>query len=361
MLLNEDSHVREKKKKKTGLVANVRWRAVPMSSVRSHGSFLPLPDGPTPEGGPRTLGRASLFRQDTAKWRLLRQGRVTGSSVAAALGLGAFEAEVGADDVVASLDDVYDLSDDEEPPLPSPGQRSAMAARLAWGKHQEAVGVLAAVRHFGGSKKKLVAEAGLCVAGAPSLRELAGAWATTATDDAIKDVCEGLGRRAEPSPEADVPVAASPDGFVFDANSCAVLEVKSVSPFVEKRRGHLAWKDRGPWTRLSPSVIPQVQLEIYCAGPAVTKAIVLSVSATKGATLFHVHRDDAYISDMLKKVSLRSTPRGSSKSSEEKREDNSFESFLDWTNRIAATATSTRLANVHRPHEPGAYFLDGDA
>jgi hypothetical protein len=38
--------------------------------------------------------------------------------------------------------------------------------------------------------------------------------------------------------------------------------------------------------------IPQLQLHILCAGPSCTGAVLVSLSATKGAKLFRIKRDD---------------------------------------------------------------------
>ena len=46
--------------------------------------------------------------------------------------------------------------------------------------------------------------------------------------------------------------------------------------------------------------MPQVMLEIHCAGPLCGGALIASVSATKGAVFFRVPRDDAYIAEMLR-------------------------------------------------------------
>ena len=55
--------------------------------------------------------------------------------------------------------------------------------------------------------------------------------------------------------------------------------------------------DRGPHDNLAPWIVPQVMLEIYCAGAR--GAILVSTSATRGAVFMRVERDDAYIASML--------------------------------------------------------------
>ena len=73
---------------------------------------------------------------------------------------------------------------------------------------------------------------------------------------------------------------------------------KSVAPFV-RASGNKTMElyDRGPHDNLAPWIIPQVMLEIYCAGAR--GAILVSTSATRGAVLMRVERDEAYIASML--------------------------------------------------------------
>ena len=121
-------------------------------------------------------------------------------------------------------------------------------------------------------------------------------------------------------------VGASPDGLLRYANgSVAVVEVKNHAPFaggrsfgqsrggghggrggsssggsgVESyggggggRGGAFFMADRGPVESIGPWHLPQLQLEMLCAGVRCRSAIFGSFSATKGANLFLVPRDD---------------------------------------------------------------------
>ena len=89
-----------------------------------------------------------------------------------------------------------------------------------------------------------------------------------------------------------------------------VLEVKCHSPFVDAaqlryrgggggQKGTLGISDRGPALTVAPWHVPQLMLHILCAGPACTGAVLVSLSATKGATLFRLRRDDDFIFQML--------------------------------------------------------------
>ena len=52
-------------------------------------------------------------------------------------------------------------------------------------------------------------------------------------------------------------------------------------------------------TPITTRPLSQLQLHILCAGPSCTGAVLVSQSATKGATLFRVARDDEFILQML--------------------------------------------------------------
>mmetsp|Transcript_49457 Transcript_49457/g.84586 ORF Transcript_49457/g.84586 Transcript_49457/m.84586 type:complete len:600 (+) Transcript_49457:640-2439(+) len=112
-------------------------------------------------------------------------------------------------------------------------------------------------------------------------------------------------------------VGASPDGLIkFSNGSVVVVEVKNHSPFREARSGGggrgrgrggrgsakttFEVNDLGPMTAIGAWHIPQLQLEMLCAGPTCRSALFASASATKGANLFLVQRDDAYIAEMMR-------------------------------------------------------------
>ena len=308
-----------------GSVANVHWRAIPARALRSHPLYLGLPPARDVCQGAADLARAALFRQDSWRWDALHAGRLTGSRVAAVCGL--LESDAAATLRIPKslaghgravraashlrerpdaslLEAVFragDYDDDEDAgewrkidDLPyaydwagSPdagGRRcgDAMAARLAWGKTQEGIGMLAAVNALDGA----VAETGLLCAEAPgAVDRLAERWP-------VKP------RSIKPAPRK-CPVGASPDGLVvYGDGALDVLEVKSVAPFV-RASGNKTMElyDRGPHDNLAPWIVPQVMLEIYCAGAR--GAILVSTSATRGAVFMRVERDEAYIASML--------------------------------------------------------------
>ena len=60
------------------------WRAIPLETVRAHPCYESLPPARDVVRGAPVLARAALLRQDTWRWDLLHEGRLTGSRVAAA-------------------------------------------------------------------------------------------------------------------------------------------------------------------------------------------------------------------------------------------------------------------------------------
>ena len=189
-----------------GNVANVHWRAIPARALRSHPLYLGLPPARDVCQGGADLARAALFRQDSWRWDALHAGRLTGSRVAAVCGLLESDAantlripkslaghgralraashlrERPDSSLLAEVFRAGDYDDDEDAGewrqiddspyaydwsgSPDAGGRrcgDAMAARLAWGKTQEGVGMLAAVNALDGA----VAETGLLCAEAP--------------------------------------------------------------------------------------------------------------------------------------------------------------------------------------------------
>ena len=109
--------------------------------------------------------------------------------------------------------------------------------------------------------------------------------------------------------EAGVPIGASPDGLLhFPDGTVEVLEVKNHSPFRTmyrggggSGRGGTVVQDRDPPEELPPWYVPQVQLEMLCVGPHCRSAVFVRLTATRGASLVRIERDDAYILAMLRR------------------------------------------------------------
>ena len=98
-------------------------------------------------------------------------------------------------------------------------------------------------------------------------------------------------------------LGASPDGLLrFPDGHTEVLEVKCHAPFASNASGHggqFCIRDRGPYDDVGPWHIPQLMLEVYCAGSSCTAANLLSLSATRGARIFRVERDEPYMQCMV--------------------------------------------------------------
>lgn len=99
---------------------------------------------------------------------------------------------------------------------------------------------------------------------------------------------------------------------LLETFSRAAPQVKNHSPFAST----LGWGDRrrargrapeaeyrindlGPMETIGAFHVPQLQLEMFCAGPQCRSALFVSCSATKGANIFRVERNDGYIHTML--------------------------------------------------------------
>ena len=338
----------------TGSVANVHWRAIPMEDLRLHPNFKALPL--TSDVELNSEHDYAQFRQDSIQWDLLHAGRLTTSKAAACLGLyEPFSAKVlgvprgltshsravGAwrqlQSDAMSLKDMQAYKESSRISVKGSHSRSTMSglsrwttgdsnpnnaffaaeytpkpekrkkawkhgrtdsnqARLAWGSAQEATGILATVNYMhrlemnfgqrwsnGGSFA--VQEVGLCPLEAIDL-------AATHPEAALW--CA----------RGELPlIGASPDGLLVNSISgeTQALEVKCSSPFMHtsSRSHRLRVSDRLSRQGVGVWHIPQLQLEMLCAGPSCRAAVVVSLSALKGATLYQVPRDDAYIYSML--------------------------------------------------------------
>jgi hypothetical protein len=157
-------------------------------------------------------------------------------------------------------------------------------------------------------------------------------------------------------------IGASPDGLIiYGDGAVEVCEVKCRSPFAQTappalqpqgaacagrgqrhRRRHTATaaasrqqpvsphfciRDDGPMEGgVTPWHVPQLQLEVLCVGPHCRGVNLISVSATKGATVYYMPRSDAYIRALLRIISLLYT------------------NFVNpaWAGAAATTAVATR-------------------
>lgn len=101
-------------------------------------------------------------------------------------------------------------------------------------------------------------------------------------------------------------IGASPDGIVNHLDgTCEVLEVKCSAPFASAGQGtqELTISSR-PMKGVGVWHIPQLQLEILCAGPSCTGALLITLSALNGAVIYRIKRDNAYIAEMMRWMRL---------------------------------------------------------
>lgn len=203
------------------------------------------------------------------------------------------------------------------------GSASPASVAMAWGLYHEpaALQALAVALAPAGS---MVGEAGLFRVSAAALADLGVDTAATplpplgASPDAvvthvITQTCvdaalvaagkrdeEGEGGGGAPPPPP--PIIRAPGPWT------EAVEVKSVSPFAGVRHGPggrptLALADPGPrgaGSKVLIRAIPQLQLEMLATGA--TSALLVSSSATRGARVWRVGRDDAYLRSMLQNV-----------------------------------------------------------
>ncbi|KAL3799300.1 hypothetical protein HJC23_013025 [Cyclotella cryptica] len=390
---------------RTGNLPDVHWRAIPLSHLRTHPNFKPLPPPSLIHHLP-TKEHARYFRQDSWQWDYLHQGRCTTSQAAAALGFLEPKAAqflgipkslqrggVGAwERLREDTNNIYELKEMErvlcedraqfdkdvdmvhnwKPGMKETGRTwlrgsklrnefpfvakyiptiteeelmtkkllvqsritssSPLTTRMQWGNAQEATSILTALNYFCSmDKNTLIHEVGMCGAG---------------FDDADDSDMNGL------------KIGASPDAIICHGNGTVeVLEVKNHCPFVwnrispshsishNRRSGHhqknkkkkrqprklnnathesaeqhtnraklFCLRDFDLECKVPPVYIPQLMMEMLCVGGAVeldgqldkpsqcnpicTSAIMVRQTATRGAILLRLRRDDHWISEM---------------------------------------------------------------
>ncbi|GMI04735.1 hypothetical protein TrVE_jg9418 [Triparma verrucosa] len=293
-------------------VPDVNWRALSESQLAELDNYDPLPE---PETVKAVASRfdVRLFKQSSWQWRIMHEGRITTSKASAAAGLlepaaalilgvpktlcghgkalGAraklkgvgrlgeerFGELVGEREVEGlGLGGVVERAKGKKPYYPHIG-----SVRMAWGRSQESTAIAVAADYFSKLGGR-VEEVGLCL---------------TEGDDGL--------------------FGASPDGIVRDGNgNIWALEVKNHCPFAEGR-GAKAKKldrseryivrDRSAPESVMPWVIPQLMLESYAVGEECQGAVLVRLTATMGASILRVKRDDTYIQELLKWLRLFNT------------------------------------------------------
>lgn len=321
-----------------------------MEHLRHHPHFVALPP-PETIASLDTLEDVRMFRQDSWQWDALHEGRCTTSQVAAGLGL--LEPKAGRVlDIPASwrrggrstfhrlqqrpLRTLQEMNDvlcegatsirvsswtanaDKGPfwvvpTAPKVGSEYPFAAkylmkitpeerrrrrhtakqyaanglfmsvRMTWGSVQEATSILTALNYFWKQNSGVVLkEAGMC-----------GAGLIVNQTDA----------------ESSVLVGASPDAIIYHPDGTVeALEVKNHCPFVPAtyydKKGDTGQRyavRQMPFRNPSvpPLYVPQLMMEMYCIGPECRSAVMVRQTATNGAVILRLRRDDQWIEEMM--------------------------------------------------------------
>ena len=335
-----------------GYIPNISWRAFTMDELRLHPYFDPLPH-PSQVCQLSQIRDVCKFRQDSIQWDLLHEGRCTTSRAACALGvledhaaneLGIpkslrkrgvraydhllqeplrtlsdmdrvlcneelneeFHQTVDSFNNVNSKDIWYDSYKNErfdrtsskfmaryklKPMLKdvlsahrksNKREWSVFKSRVQWGSTQEATAILTALNYICRSNPGArVKEVGMCTGES-----------------------SGFGMKI-----GKLLIGASPDAVIAYPNgTCEVLEVKNHCPFVPLYWNKSGMNEKGveffvgskpPPGDIPPVYVPQLMMEMLCLGIECRSAVMVRQTATKGASLIRLRRDDLWIEEML--------------------------------------------------------------
>lgn len=342
-----------------GNFPDIYWRSIPMDHFRQHPNVEALPASVSRL---RTVEDVRLFRQESWQWDVLHKGRCTTSQAVAALGFlepiagevlkvpkswwrggrGAYarfreprlETIKEMNAVLCGGDNALVESSTYNKDATTKGGNNAQSfwtmnsrqnnstfvaeytyrstpdeiqtrkklahklvrdenlsktIRMAWGNTQEATALLTALNYFTKIDDGLIIEeTGMCGA--------------------------GLDLNHQSEIQSSLLVGATPDAILrYSDGRIEALEVKNHCPFFVKPRKvgkrsrekskffvgdriFEAGKDTGG---VFSHYVPQLQLEMYCLGPECRSAVMVRQTATKGALILRMHRDDEWISEMM--------------------------------------------------------------
>ena len=185
----------------------------------------------------------------------------------------------------------------------------AARARMMWGNRQEATAVLAAINVIHGvDPEAVMLEVGMFPGEAlvePRRPPAAATGEAEARNLELVAELQRMGCRIGASPDG-LMVRRAPGG---GGHVVEVVEVKNHSPFVSVRGGRrraeedrAIVRDRAPPPEIPPWYVPQLQLEMFCVGQHCRSALLVRLTATKGAAVLRLPRDDAYITVMLERA-----------------------------------------------------------
>ena len=329
-----------------GNYPDIHWRSVPLEHLRLHPRVVPLP--PTVDRLEQ-MEDVRHFRQESWQWDALHRGRCTTSQAVAALGFlepsagaalgvpmawrrgggGAFarlrepalrtlaEMNTVLCDGKASMnkkeyshptspwsststnssfvaDYSYEYSEQENSTRINLARKLgsdvnvARGIRMMWGNTQESTALLTALNYFSKADPGLqLKEIGMCGA--------------------------GLDLNLT-SAQSSLLIGATPDGIIcYSDGTIEALEVKNHCPFFSVRMprkkgrkmskrfflGDRAFESSGKSDGVFAHYVSQLQLEMLCLGPACRSAVMVRQTATKGALILRMRRDDEWIEEML--------------------------------------------------------------
>ena len=321
-----------------------------MDHLRSHPLYIPLPHPDTIKTL-TSLEDVRIFRQDSWQWDELHLGRCTTSQAAPALGLlepnasktlgiprslqkgcmGAFyrlrqpalrtldemnqilcTGGNGGDKKIHRVWKKMDSSRDRRYPFAAKYMpvltkndlderradakqfmnniSSPMRIRMKWGNSQEATAILTALNYFSKYDPGLkIKEVGMCGAG------------LDLNTTNIKD-------------SSGLLIGASPDSVIQYSNgTLEVLEVKNHCPFVpvdwmksskaqrskRQKLGEYRIRELPLQCSVPTAYIPQLMMEMMSCGENCKSAIMVRQTATCGAVILRLHRNDKWIEEMI--------------------------------------------------------------
>ncbi len=189
----------------------------------------------------------------------------------------------------------------------SQNENMSKSIRMMWGNTQEATALLTAINYFTKSDPGFrLEEVGMCGAG----------LSLNITSSTVNRSSSNNNNESAATISSSLLIGATPDGILRHSNGLIeVLEVKNHCPFFSNSfHNGKSVKNKGgvrkrftigsmPFDDKSNGVfahyVPQLQLEMLCVGPECESAVMIRQTATAGAIILRMHRDNEWIEEML--------------------------------------------------------------